>query len=412
MSKASRRITNLAIAGVVSISLSSCVKQLWQETYPGPDGFFSEAIDLIEDTTNNIAILGRTRTTDSNDTLYIAKYNAHGEFLWDYKDAGFIQLHYPNRHLIESDQHNNTFYSGISLQNQVRIGLINPAGEALWTKTIQSQSSGLVSFFDLALTNNQEYLAFTHTNGLEAYNIDGQIQWSFNPWHDANDSTLATTQPFPLGEIAVSEQGYIFLNTGSKVFKLNPQGEQLATITAEQLSLEYIGDIETSHSHLAVMGGEQGFTRIQVLNHDLAIEYGHVLTTENAYGSLAFRDDQHLCYAANDINQSVLISGMLNEHGIVWQNNDLRRLYLKELVNLQVDDKHCLITQVEADDLENIKTYTHYTDNTGSISKSAMLQDFFAAKSLVSKQYLYTIGITGEYDGSITEATLTKQQIQ
>ncbi len=422
-----KRKHSLVALTAATLAVSACVQQIWKATYPGPNDYYSESYDVAVDSEQNAILLGRTQDEDSNDTLFVAKYNAAGNLVWAYEAPGYFNTHFPKKDHLSVNNDNHILLAGITLEpeQQTKVTLLNEQGEKLWDK-----SFGFPVLYRLATTFDNQYLVITSSDGLQSFSQNGDLLWQFSTGGSAGDpyvdlpgfgneiNTNASTASYNNGvpniELAVNANNEIFVAGNGQIFKLDSLGNQIHSLLYSELTDEKIADLAVSDDRIAILGTSATQSTVYILDTNLELINSHIidLAYPNAV-ALDIADNGLVCFALTHTisNTSKLISGSMSDDGMIWQSEDTGDFFYRDLVTVQATDSTCQVSTNESIEEPFVTGYTRIYNPTGELKDTLSIKDYAGHDSLATGNMIYSTGITGNYDGSVgTRATLFKHK--
>ncbi|MCG8316182.1 MAG: hypothetical protein MI976_23470 [Pseudomonadales bacterium] len=414
----------------LTICLPACIQQVWQATYPGPDNYYSQAVDVLVDDSNSVFMLSKTLTPDNARGLVVSKYNMHGEQLWDYAAPGLESFDTPRGNsYFAQDSQGGTLFGGWLVNQGSRLIKLSHRGESEWQLDTIDNHPGVI--LDVAVTSNDHFVVVT-TGSISAYDNTGEFLWRYPPTEQCNDcdtvllddyqgNERVSPPPFFSNvEVIPSPQNGVYLNTGNTLVFLAEGGDSLASLSAAELGGDSLIDMAGNGMTLATLASSHNNLTFQVLNAQLEIEQTHSLTYNVSDALFDIAEDKTLCYAAVSHvgNERSVHIGSFGNQGLLWETESQNTSEHFELVNVEAINHRCHVSfyesNISAPDIEPTLTYsTRIFEQSGTVKDTITKPDFLPSAVLSTGNTLYAAGLTGSYDTIAgSEATIFKYLIK
>ena len=412
------RVTALAAA---VLGVAACVQQVWQVTYQGSDQYsFSNSLLVADDGTAYMA--GYL----DQQSIFVAAYNRSGEMLWDrvISGNGRFAARVLERTLAQ-DADGNLYLHWPDLDaNASRLYKLDQSGNLLLDRELENSGSAT----DLQVgPDGNLYLTSAYGLLLNAYTPEGDLLWApadaevperdleDYPGIQASRASAVATSGYSLYSVAqlVFVGDRTFYSRAERIVELGATGALLGEVAAVDLGLQQILRAVATADGLLVAGYQNGVTELLVLNPELEVvsrqelatgeEVGVALSARGSLACVALLGSFESAGATTLLFQVDLAGGgnwqqSLVAEGKGWQYADV----------LAADACYLSAQEWNLDGTLNVKTRRY--DNKGKVTDTIDIPDFGWGGFAVQGNDIYHVGITGEYDGSITQATLTKHR--
>ncbi|NPU91896.1 MAG: hypothetical protein HPY82_08275 [Gammaproteobacteria bacterium] len=412
------RVTALAAA---VLGVAACVQQVWQVTYPGPDQYsFTNSLLVADDGTAYMA--GYL----DQQSIFVAAYNRSGELLWDrvIGGNGRFAARVLERTLAQ-DADGNLYLHWPDLDaNASRLYKLDQSGNLLLDRELENSAFAT----DLKVgPDGNLYLTSAYGLLLNAYTPAGDLLWApadadlpepdleDYPGIQAASASAVATSGYSVYSVAqlVFVVDRTFYSRAERIVELGATGAVLGEVAAAYLGLQRILRTVATVDGLLVAGYQNGVTELLVLNPELAVvsrqelaagkEAGVALSANGSLACVALLGSFESAGATTQLFQVDLSGGVHWQQNLVaegkgWQYADV----------LAADTCYFSVQEWNLDGSLNVKTRRY--DSKGKATDTIDIPDFGWGGFAVQGKEIYHVGITGEYDGSVTQATLTKHR--
>ncbi|MEZ5511270.1 MAG: hypothetical protein R3F47_15485 [Gammaproteobacteria bacterium] len=415
----------LAVA-VAAVGIAACVKQAWRVTYEGPDDYSMGTAVLAEDG-GNAYMSGYL----DDRSIFLAAYNASGKKLWDrvIEGDGFVRTMMGRT--LEQDAQGNLYLLQWDSTFQGTLFKFDADGNQVFSVILpESEYLGHMQLLDGAL-----YLTPVWGSRIAAYDLDGQLLWSYSPASVGNsgDADLPVYPGVSQTEIASSNSsngylalvggarlikasGQLYFNLGDEVVVLDDAGNVTDSIGAAMLGVDDIQAIMVNGNGLMLLGAQHGALVSVALDATLVEQSRSELSAQSTGGVVVSSQGDVLCAGFNGSDaqgSSVFRMFQLSAAGqAVWSQSIPRDGISWEFADVLSDGNACYLTVQVLQDGNRLLTRTNRFNGAGVVTDNINLQDFGLSGVAVHGKGVYHVGITGEYDGSVTIATLDKQPLK
>lgn len=412
----------LAVA-VAAVGIAACVKQAWRVTYEGPDDYSVGTAVLVDDG-GNAYMSGYL----DNQSIFLAAYNASGKKVWDRVVEGDPDS-IPNvrGRALDRDEEGNLYLIRFGRDMINELYKFDAEGNLLISKSLKEDDVDYMQ-----IKGDVLYLGSRNGPVLHAYSLDGELLWAYPVDTSASMPTPDLGEYAP-GVVAVAMDssngwpgpgdsrildldGRILLINDRAVVEFDSDGVPSRVITPAELGFEDVFGAGAFEGKLVVVGGDRQATETVTLNEQFT-ELSRTLVTDNAANrALVVASDIALCVASpefSDSGQDAVSVFQLGENGQVrWRRQTVPESPYWEYLNIKAVGDECYLSILERDHENHYKAITQRFDAAGTLIDTIELSDFGIYGVAVQGKGIYHVGITGEYDGSVTMATLDKQPLK
>lgn len=423
------RVTALAAA---VLGVAACVKQVWQVTYPGPDNYsFSNSLLVADNGTAYMA------GYINEQTLFVAAYDRSGNLLWDRRITGEGRFagHGPERALAQ-DASGNLYLHWRDIDTGVdRLYKLDATGNLLFDKAmpdgawLTDMQSG---------PHDRLYLTSAYSLDAAAYSSEGDLVWLHSgvgasmatdpernleqyPGNGATDSLVNSAGVVANGSLsALTSHQMVFVadrtyfGSGISVVELGAAGEVLREASVGELGLDGIFKTVAADGGLLVIAQAEDTVVAVVLDADLSEVSRHTLVQSRMSYVAANSAGNHVCVGLADS----LPSGgapfqlmQLNGAGQPqWTTPVVRDGSTWEYMDVVAADSSCYLSVQVMYEYTTLLARTQRYDSKGKLTDTISLPDFGWGGVAIQGKDIFHVGITGEYDGSVTTATLVRHQ--
>lgn len=431
-------LRGVAVA-VAAVGMAACVKQVWQVTYPGPENY-SYGAAVVQGQEGLVYMAGRTL-----DQTFVAAYGSNGAERWQVElpGQGAGLLHKIGRE-ITIDHQGDLYLSWYPIDGSARrlIKLDGKTGTVLLDRALDGVVSLPVTDMRIGPDGNL-YFINSWGNGVvaAAYTPQGDLLWLHE---SSNVENAGDIEPEPVVSLddywagaplgkpesnAVASQpsqaslwtiqlvfvnGRALVRAGNQLRELDDHGDVVNERSAADLGLSSLQRVETTADGLLVVGSSGlGVATLVYLDQALNVVSSRTLDALASATLLSVRSDGACIAIQPNIAEggAPLHLARLDASGaITWQTPVAIEGGTWEYTYLQAAPSSCYLTAGIYSDVPSVRTLTRRYDSKGKVSDTVSLADFEPSGVLVEGSSIYHVGITGEYDGSVTDATLVKHQ--
>lgn len=415
----------LAVA-VAAVGIAACVKQAWRVTYEGPDNYsMGTAVLVGEGGTAYMSGIIDDRS------IFLAAYNASGKKLWDraVEGDGFVRTMMGRT--LEQDAQGNLYLLQWDNTFQGTLFKFDADGNEVFSVTLpESDYLGHMQLLDGVL-----YLSSGWVSWVAAYDLDGQLLWSYAPppagmsneldlpvYPGADQAGIASSNSSD-GYLAlfggarlVKASGQLYFNLGDEVVVLDDAGNVTDSVNAAALGISDIQAIMANGNGLMLLGKQDGALLSIALDATLVEQSRSELSAQSTGGVVVSSQGDVLCAgveAAGSQGSSAFRMFQLSATGdALWSQSIPRDGVSWEFADVLSDGNACYLTVQVFQEGNRLLTRTNRFNGVGVVTDTINLQDFGLSGVAVQGKGVYHVGITGEYDGSVTIATLDKQPLK
>ncbi len=420
-------VRGIAVA-VAAVGIAACVKQAWRVTYPGPvDYSLGTSILVAEDGSSFMA-----GYLDSQQ-LFVAAYDANGRKRWDKVITGSDFGAHAYRRNLALDAEGNLYLRWNDLYpSATYLYKLDSSGNQVFER--QLEDGHYLVNMQMGDDGNF-YMDGLFGGGVGAYSADGDLLWRFpapGSVEVPGDRELGQYEG-RVGDIQVSSaggnastgysfftgvgvalaNGQVYFGSPIAITLLDSTGQVVSEVTAAELGLSSIYRLLAQGDALLVIGAEQGMVTSVVLDGDLQEISRQVLVpgepndviVSSAAGYTCVGIDQYVGLAGNVVQ--VMKLGANGE--VLWFKQIAKEGGTWEYAVVTAADGACYLSAMIAQTGGRILSRTERYANAGEPTDTVALQDFAMYGVVVQGKGIYHVGITGEYDGSATIATLDKR---
>lgn len=432
-------VRGIAVA-VAAVGIAACVKQAWRVTYPGPNNY-SYGAAVVQGKDGQTYMAGNLL-----DQTFVAAYSVNGGLRWkvELPGQGGVLIHHLSRE-IAVDSDGNLFVSWYSGEASPRrlIKLRGSTGAVMMDRVLDGANDLLLTDMQLGPDGNLYFVnPWANFLAAAAYTPGGDLLWrhigsapglsgelasgdvpvrSLDHYGASNlltdvASSAAVSRPIlssymPVEQVFLGQRAVF--RVGDEVVAVDGQGDAAAMLTATDLGLSSLQRIAATATGMLVIGtGAQGAATAVYLNQDLEVASVVELNTDADHVLVSSRDGG-VCIAAMQGyalgSPPVQLFRLDQTQGIVWQRPVTIEGGSWEFADVSAVADGCYLTAGIFNSEPKVDTVTWRHDQHGALIDTLLLEHFFPYGVLVQGKTVFHVGITGEYDGSVTVATLDKQ---
>ena len=413
-------LRGIAVA-VAAVGVVACVQQAWRVTYAGPDNYSMGSAVLVEDS-------GKAYMSGYIDqqSVFLAAYNASGKKLWDRKIEGDGLTRMSMGRTLEQDEQGNLYM--LQWDNTYRSTLYKFDVDGNLISSVVLQDSDHLGH--MQLIDGVLYLSSGWASRVNAYGLDGQLLWFHAPEpaslpgdgdlpdypgdeHVGTASSSSSNGYAALfgGAQLVNANGQLYFNHGDEVVALDDSGSVINSVSAAALGVDTIEMIMENGSGLMLLGTVAGATLSIAVDAALLEMSRAELSLQSNGGIVGSSKGGVLCAGLNDSGAFRMFQ--LSATGEpIWSQSIARDGQSWEFVETLSDGNACYLTVQVLQQGDKLLLRTERFDNAGIVTDVFNLQDFGISGVTVQGKSVYHVGITGEYDSSVTFATLDKKTLK
>lgn len=416
-------VRGIAVA-VAAVGVAACVKQAWRVTYPGPwDYSLGTSVLVAEDGSSFMA-----GYLDSQQ-LFVAAYDANGRKRWDQVISGSDFGAFAHRRNLALDAEGNLYLRWNDLYpGATHLYKLDSSGNLVFQRQLED-GHYLVNM--QVGDDGNFYMDSLFGGGVAAYSPEGELLWGFpavvpgdrelgqyegrvgDVQLSASGGNASTGYSYFSGVGVALASGQVYFGAPTAITLLDSTGNKVIEVTAADLGLSAIYRLLAQGDVLLVIGAEQGEVASVVLDGNLHEISRQVLVSGEPNDVIASSAAEYACIGVDHYagaSGNVLQVMKLGAGGeALWSKQIAKEGGTWEYAVVTAADGACylsaMIAQPDGRVLSRTERYTDAAEPTDTFA----LEDFAMYGVVVQGNGVYHVGITGEYDSSVTVATLDKQ---
>lgn len=396
-------VINIFILSILTLALSSCGETGWEVSYRSELSTGSEGYTVSEDRYENVYLQGVSMFDDLSRSVFVSKYNKQGEFLWDFT---LPQSYVTNESSKKSKLHDvfpdgSVVFSARSLiSGDDHLIRLSPDGDLLWDVAVFSNGIPMEPY-DVQVISKDLVMVLSGYHGLAAYNDKGEWLWS--KMLSSNPSEVL----IHANSIHSNEFG-IFVSMGAKISKIDEEGNEIVSITPEQVGAEYFTSFDVKDDTLVLVAVNGAKSDVIVLDNTLNEIYRKSFDTASFSMSASVLDDKSACFAYSvNETEAIAVSRFNGEGNIFTKEISLldQKVWLDHVTSA---GSFCTVSFSSYLEGGTLNQHINQLDAQGEVANSLEIVDVQAFSILEKDSRIYAAGISNGTEFIDVSAKLIK----
>lgn len=388
----------------LSLGVAACVILKWQQVYQGRNNY-SFASDVYPGPSGKVYMSGNLDQGE----MFVAAYGGDGSLLWDQpysladEDASFFR--WGTASMVEDADGNLFAVKAVSDPSPALMLKFDTSGAPIhgW-----STQYGYVEAEIKLGPDGNLYVSDPGGSKLEVFDRFGNALWRFSTGGPLQVIKGSSALAFWTDSIVLLSQDTLRVFDGA--------GNLIDSVMASDLLFDRFHGVAVRGYQLMLITQVGQEIEWVTVNELLQVSTRFLLQDGEPDHVLLSVQGDNACVSLTDFgldadeNKSVIVSSLKLDGTLAWQTSILSQAAEWGYPMLKAAQRDCYFGVAEYISSEKAHSFIQRFKADGSTGDRIIVRDNAMEDFAVQGSSIYQVGVTGTYDGTVTEATLTKHQ--
>ncbi|MCP5017812.1 MAG: hypothetical protein GY938_21445 [Ketobacter sp.] len=410
------------ILAVGALAVTACVKQVWTTTYASFDNDYSSSGTLLL-TADSVLTVGFTEMSSNvgeHDGVFVANFDRDGQLQWETLIPG-LQGHMSRLaggRVLAVDQNGNSFLAWSNVgESRFQLFKVSAQGQLVASTEVPTVNLGYVDDVKVG-PDGVVYVSSREGSRLHAFDNDGELLWDIA--YDLPPAELPFyLHQFQVATLHVLSDGNLLLASGRYLKVISPEGSEIVSLTPEALGLQRFTKASVQGGTVWTVGVDDVNEGSEGTLYGLSANLDSFSSTPIGFVNgrvFLSAGEQRVCMVLGpdylqgrsenyEVEQYDLLGEWLVSTSVPVSNSGYWAMQ-----GVRAATSGCYVAESFSVSGISSSGRVSFVSQSGKVADVVKVADATVDDFAVDGNYVYQVGITGEYDGSFTAVSLAKHQ--